>query len=374
MYDLSNENKKWVDEIWTKLDAKLSRTAVSSYEKIPYTTVDGVHNDDSDVIFKWTNGFWPGLMWLMYVGTKNEVYKKTAEHAEEMLDAALAMPEKLSHDVGFMWHISSGINYRLFGGEKSRARTLHAANFLAARYNIRGNYIRVWNGDRVGQVIIDCMMNLPLLYWASEVINDNRYRYIAEAHADNTIKTHIRPDGSVRHIVDLDPTNGDVKEYIGGQGYDADSAWSRGQAWAIYGYALSYIHTGKEEYLDIAKRVANYFIANVADTDYLPRVDFKSPCTEYDTTAGAAAACGLLEIAKCVGEHEKGIYLNAALRMLKALEKNYCDWSETEDSILQHGVEKYHPIEQQCGKPIIYGDYYFAEAIYKLKGFDTLFW
>ena len=374
MYNLNDETKKWVDEIWEKLDTKLSRTAVSSYDKITYTTIDGVHDNAAEIIYRWTNGFWPGLMWLMYVGTKNEVYKKTAEHAEEMLDAALAMPDKLSHDVGFMWHISSGINHRLFGGEKSKARTTLAATHLASRFNIRGNYIRVWNGDRVGQVIIDCMMNLPLLYRESELIGDKRFYYIAEAHADKTIQTHIRPDGSVRHIVDLDPATGEIKEVLGGQGYSADSAWSRGQAWAVYGYVLSYIHTGKQEYLDVAKRVANYFIANVCDTGYIPRVDFKSPCTEPDTTAGAAAACGLLEISKCVPDDEKPMYFNAAIRMLKALEEKYCDWSDTEDSILQYGVERYFPDERRKGLPIIYGDYYFAEAIYKLKGFDMLFW
>lgn len=142
----------------------------------------------------------------------------------------------------------------------------------------------------------------------------------------------------------------------------------------LYGFALSYIHTGKQEYLDTAKKIAHYFIACICD-DYLPKCDFRSPNEPviYDSTAGAIAACGLLEIAKNVPEHEKKIYFNAAVKMLKALEENFCNWEEDEDSILQMGTEAYHREE---GKhiPIIYGDYYFVEAIYKLKGNTTLFW
>lgn len=375
MIKLNIDDKKWVDDIWEKLDEKLFLSAKSCYDKIPYSTKDGKRDSaGNEIIQRWTNGFWPGLMWLMYVGTKKEEYKKTAENAEKMLDEALLQPTKLSHDVGFMWHISSGINYRLFGGEKSLSRTLIAANTLAGRYNSKGNFIRAWNGEgREGQAIIDCMMNLPLLYLASKITKDKRYYYIAEEHADKTIKTHIRDDGSVRHIVDIDPENGEIRDVLGGQGYSPDSAWSRGQSWAIYGYALSYIHTGKEEYLEIAKKVAHYFIANILDS-FIPRVDFRAPAKEHDTTAGAIAACGLIEISKCVGEFEKEIYLNTAIKILKALDEKYCDWSKEEESILSHGVERYFPDERRQGLPIIYGDYYFTEAIYKLKGFEPLFW
>ena len=146
MFKLSQEDRLFVDSIWDKLDAKLSGASVLSRDKLPYSTKDGIHDDlGKDPIYRWTNGFWPGLMWLMYVGTGKGDYRITAENAENMLDAALAMPECLCHDVGFMWHISSGINYRLFGGENSRARTLTAANLLAGRYNCMGKFIRAWN-------------------------------------------------------------------------------------------------------------------------------------------------------------------------------------------------------------------------------------
>lgn len=376
MYNISEADKKWVDEIWAKIDNKLKTVAQLNKDKIPYTTVDGVYNDMAkEDITWWTNGFWPGMMWLMYVGTKNEMYKEVAENAEKMLDAAFEEYDHLHHDVGFMWHISSGINYRLFGGKKSRVRTSIAADMLASRYNASGKYIRAWNEDKVGWVIIDCMMNIPLLYWASEEYKDPRFKYIAMNHADTVMKTHIRPDGSVNHIVDLDPVTGEPKEAFGGQGYELGSSWSRGQAWAIYGYVISYIHTGKQEYLDTAKRVAHYFIANVCD-DWLPKADFRCPDEPviYDSTAGACTACGLLEIARVVPEHEKKLYLNAAVNLIKAMEKNFCNWTEEEQSILQMGTEAYFCRPQGKHAAIIYGDYYFIEAIYKLKGFDMLFW
>ena len=312
-------------------------------------------------------------MWLMYVGTNNEEYKITAEIAEEKLDKALEQTERLHHDVGFMWNISAGVNYRLTQNKKSMQRFLAAANTLAARFNVEGNFIKAWNGeDHVGWTIIDCMMNIPLLYRASDLEKDPRFKYIALRHADKTMQDHIRPDGSVVHIASHDITNGELIETFGGQGYEVGSSWSRGQSWALYGFVLSYIHTGEIRYLDTAKKVAHYFIANVCD-DYLPKCDFRSPEDPviYDTTAGACAACGLIEIAKCVPQYEKKIYLNAALKLLHAMDEKFCDWSEDTDALLLYGTEAY---TNGIHMPIIYGDYFYAEALYKLKGFDMLFW
>lgn len=373
MVTLSETEKQWVDEMWERLDKKLSKTCISARGKLPYTTINGVYDDrQENNVAWWTNGFWGGLMWLMYVGTKNEEYRKTAEITEELLDKAFTQFFGLHHDVGFMWNLTAGVNYRLTGSERSHARFMTAASVLASRYNIKGGFIRAWNGDgHEGWAIIDCMMNIPLLYRAAVDAKDDRFRYIAESHAEKTMKYHVRPDGSVNHINEYDPETGEFLKTFGGQGYGEGSSWSRGQAWAIYGFVLSFIHTGKQEYLDTAKKVAHYFIAAVCD-DYLPKSDFRSPAEPiiYDSTAGMIAACGLIEIAKAVPEFESGLYLNAAIKLLHASEEKFADWTDKEESILRCGSESYH------GKnlPIIYGDYYFAEAIYKLKGFDMLFW
>ena len=182
-YDrLITKNQQWIDAVFGKLDKKLSRLAVKSRNKIPYTTINGEHDnraEGADITW-WTNGFWGGLMWLMYAGTGKECYKLTAERSEALLDVCFTdYVEDLHHDVGFMWHILSGANYRLTGNKRSRNRNLLAAMTLMSRYNVEGNYIRSWNTpwdkvDTSGWTIIDCMMNIPLLYWASKEIGDDR--------------------------------------------------------------------------------------------------------------------------------------------------------------------------------------------------------
>ena len=376
---LIKEHQAWIDETWGKLDKKLSKTAVKSRYKIPYTTINGEHDDQKTKITKWTNGFWGGLMWLMYAGTQKDCYKITAEESERMMDKAFEYMAKLHHDVGFMWHILSGANYRLTGNPDSKNRNLIAAMVLASRYNVRGNFIRAWNGkwmgeDNTGWTIIDTMMNLPLLYWASEETGDERFKYIAIKHADMAMRDHIRADGSVNHIVVHDPEKADtVLGTRGGQGYAEGSCWSRGESWALYGFAISYIHTKEQRYLETSKKVADYFIAETEKTGWLPILDFRQPESPvyYDSTAGAIAACGLIELAKNTEGAEQEKYLLAAINILQAMEKNWCDFSETEDSILQMGSLMY--LKEQH-MPIIYGDYYFAEAILKLKGNDFLPW
>ncbi len=377
-YHLTESDLQWVEETWKKLDHKLYRRAVSSYDKIPYTTYEGKDDDKKDVyIYQWTNGFWPGLMALMYSGTGKEQYLKTAMHIDDLMDKALFEFSGLHHDVGFMWNISSGAVYRLTGDLKERNRFMNAASHLMGRYNEKGRFIRAWNRENTeGWAIIDCMMNIPLLYRATEETGDERFKMVAMSHADTTLQYHLRADGSSNHIVEYDAKNGEgfITNHTG-QGYSEYqmSSWSRGQSWALYGFALSYAHTEKPEYLDAAKKVAHYFIANTAHTDWIPLCDFRAPKEPvyYDTTAGAIAACGLLTIAEHVDEFEKDLYLKSALKLLHAMDEKYCDWTEEEDSILQMGMESYRVGAQL---PLIYGDFFFTEAIYKLKGFENVSW
>jgi len=377
MQAILDKNKGWIDETWAKIETKLRRNSELCRHKIPLKTIDGVYDDHSGgKCAAWTNGFWPGIMWLMYAATKEETFKETAENAENALDTALEDFNCLFHDVGFMWHISAGANFKLTGNEKSKNRNLHAAAVLAARYNVNGEFIKAWNEEGFeGWVIIDCMMNIPLLYWAAEQTNNIAFKQIAMHHADTSLRDHIRPDGSVYHIMDYDIETGECKGPAPStQGYDPEtSSWSRGQAWAIYGYALSYIHTGEQRYLDAAKKVAHYFMTAVVPDDYVPRADFRAPeePVYYDTSAGAIAACGLIEIAKAVPDFEKKMYIQAAINLMKALVDKHCDWSEEEQAILQNSSACY---AKGVHETWIYGEYYFVEAMYKLKGFEPLFW
>lgn len=385
MKNIIAQNQTWIDATWEKVDKKLSRTAVKSRNKIPYTTINGEHDDRVSINPScWTNGFWGGLMWLMYHETGNEEYRKTAERSEELLDSALKDYKSLHHDVGFMWHLTSGANYRLTGNQASCVRNLFAASALFSRYNIDGDFIRAWNGIVDGKAtdgfsIIDCLMNLSLLYWASEEIGDDRFKKIAMRHMEMAMRDHIRPDGSVNHIVNHEVDKIGVKEVLGGQGYTAESCWSRGLAWAVYGCVISYVHAGKSEYLEAAKKTADYFIERCKETNYLPLVDFCAPKEPvyYDSTAGVCAACGMLEIAKYVSEEEGRRYTQEAIHILKAIEKHCCNYEEDQDALVMMGTERYpHNDREMRGvhKPIIYGDFFFVEALTKLRGSDFFIW
>lgn len=376
-YNLENETKKWLDETYEKLKTKLSAECDRIGSKIPYIPEDGVYKEnkaESDIIW-WTNGFWPGMLWQMYHATGEEKYKTAAEGVETELDKAFEIYTGLHHDVGFMWLHSAVADYRITGNERSKARGLHAAHLLAGRYNPRGKFIRSWNRDRSGWVIVDSMMNIQLLFWARDILNDPRFEYVAMDHADTIMEKTVRGDGSCNHVIVLDPTNGDLLDTPGGQGYESGSSWSRGQTWAIYGFALTYRYTGKKEYLETAKKVANYFIAQTDQTGNVALVDFRAPeePVYWDSTAAVCAACGLLEIAEHVNEFEKKFYVDAAVKMLKATDEKFCNWDPEYDSIVQMGSGSYHT-DHDKHVPIIYGDYFFMEAILRLLDKDILIW
>ncbi len=378
---MDENTKKWLDTTWERIDKKMQKAAVRSRDKIPYTAdAKGVHDNmaEQDVTW-WTNGFWGGLMWLLYVDTKNDVYKETALQAEKILDGAFEKYEGLHHDVGFMWHISSGVNYTLHGDRASQLRCLYTADLLAARYNMKGGFITAWNRKEwQGCTIIDTMMNLPHLYWASRDRGTDRYKNVAMAHADMAMRDHVRPDGSINHIVIHDFDTGEVLGIDDGQGYSPESCWSRGQSWALYGFTLSYIHTGKKEYLETAKKAAHYFIAACSVDDWMVKVDFMAPKEPvmYDSTAACCAACGLIELSKLVTEYEKDLYFNAAIKILQKVDEKFCNYDEDTDYLVGYGTHKYPPAGtmKNVHIPIIYGDYYYVEALYKLRGNDLLFW
>ena len=368
------QDQQWLADMKAKLDDKMQYAAAKAKEVdfVPYTTVNGQLTPTE--IGWWTNGFWPATMWQMFRMTGKEIFREEAIRAEKMLDAALINFKRLDHDMGFMWLIQSGVRYQLEKNADSYDRTLYAAIMLAGRFNPNG-FSRAWNGKgNEGWAIVDCMMNLPLLYWASEQTGDPRYRLIAMKHADTTMETFVRPDGSCNHIVIFNPETGEFMDNPGGQGYTSGSSWSRGQTWALYGFVLSYLHTGKRAYLDTAKRVANYFISQVTN-DYLPRCDFRQPADPAlrDNAAGNIAACGLLELAKLVPEAEAESYFNNAVRILKAQVEDAANWEKDDPFVFTKCTVAYHDIP---GRHVTmdYADYFFAKAIGKLCGEKLLFW
>ncbi len=382
------ENRAWAEDTFKKIDTKMSAVTLRSRCKLPDgVDADGVHIDQ---MIKnkngWTNGFWGALNCILYEYTKNEEYLKTAESSQALLDKALVNYPRLDHDVGFIYHILCGSLYKLTGNSDSRTRNLFAAATLSSRFVMGANFIRAWNpwtpGDETAHnwSIIDCLMNLPILYWASEQTGDDRFKRIAMAHADMALRAHLRADGSVAHIVEHDRETGEVVCTYGGQGIAVGSSWSRGQAWGLYGFTLSYIHTGEERYLNAAKQIANYFIANCSD-DWLPRVDFRAPDEPvyYDSTAGACAACGMLELAKRLPENEGGMYANGAINILKAMGDKFANFDPATDDMIGYGTVRYpappYTVENSgIHKSIIYADFFYTEAILKLLGDEFLAW
>ena len=382
-----NSNQEWVGEALEKVREKMQWVSEKNRDKIPYTTgAGGSYDDRSDEsrswgmdngLNWWTNGFWGGIMWLLYQDTGEEKYREIAGISERKLEKCFDQYYGLHHDVGFMYLPTAVADYRLTGNEEGRRIGMHAANLLAGRFNPVGKFIRAWNqnedNDTRGWAIIDCLLNLSLLYWASEESGDPRFRQIAMMHADTVLANFVRPDGSVCHIVEFDPESGRMVKSYGGQGYGDGSSWTRGQGWAVYGFANSYTHTGKKEYLEAARKVADYCIANLPESGIIP-VDFRQPQEPAweDSCAACVIACGLLEVARHVSDSEKEKYENAAVKILRAIAENRADWTENCDAIVQNCTGAYHSPDHHF--TMVYADYYFIEGLYKLAGIGRLLW
>ena len=221
-YQISENEVKWAQEIFALIEKKISAECDRLGSQMPYIPVDGHYQDmGGEHLTWWTNSFWAGILWQMYHAVGDKKYADSAIGLEERLDQALEDYQHLDHDLGFMWS--------------------HAAvAILASRFQPAGNYFRAWNTPGESVAIVDCLMNLPLLYWGSRESGNDSWKRLAMAHADTALKEILRPDGSSNHIVKYDTETGEIVEKPGGQGYGEGSSWTRGLAWAIYGMSLSY--------------------------------------------------------------------------------------------------------------------------------------
>jgi unsaturated chondroitin disaccharide hydrolase len=378
---MSTEIKEntWADEAWNKALNKTLSNSERIGAEFPHASQGGRYILETPSW--WTAGFWPGMLWQLYAGSGEAGLRQLAEQCEARLDDVLNAYEKLDHDLGFMWILTSVASYKLTGNTESRTRALKAANYLMGRFNLKGRYIRAWNPwregeDNSGVAIIDCCMNMSLLFWASAETGDPRYRHVAEAHMDTVLEHFIRPDGSVYHIVNFDPHTGEVAEFRGGQGYAPESAWSRGAAWAIYGLALAYHHTGNKDYLYASQKVAHFFLTRLPE-DQVPQWDFRAPAEIgdlRDSSAGSCAASGLLLLATLVDDVEASVYKTGAERILESLFRNYGTWDNPdEEGLLLHGTSNY-PENRNIDVPLIYGDFFYVEALARLKGKGPFYW
>ncbi|MDO7906855.1 glycoside hydrolase family 88 protein [Paenibacillus sp. JX-17] len=365
----------WLQTAWSEAEAAVLRTARRIGGGFPHVVLNGRYDEREPEW--WTAGFWPGLLWLVDLEHPELQLAERAARCEEQLGAVLDDPEKVDHDLGFIWLLSGVASYRATGHADSRRRALLAANLLAARYNVTGAFIRAWNFpspfmDTRGVAIIDSMMNLPLLYWATEETGDPRYAALAVRHANTVAETFVREDRSIRHVVEFDLSSGNMQREHGGQGFGAGSAWARGTSWALHGFALAYGYTGDLRHLAIAENTADFFLEELGG-EAVPCWDFRAPSGHreaWDSSAAAIAASGLLELERysARGEH----YGAAARNLVRRLHEDYTQRDGDSEGILTHGTVHY-PEQLYVNHSIIYGDYFYVESLAKLRGHQGLF-
>ncbi len=329
----------------------------------------------------WMASFWTGELWLAYVVTKDDFFKEAAEKHLASFRHRLDNNIDLSHDLGFLYTLSARTQYQLTGDEKARQLGLEAADKLIERFNTVGEYIQAWKAighkEEAGRFIVDCMMNLPLLYWATYESGNPRYAEIANKHAHTTLKYIVRPDYSTVHTYFLNPETGEDIGPKTQQGYADGSLWSRGQAWAIYGFTLAANWSNDSSFESAAMKIADRFLEEITP-DYVPLWDFRldeDAIQCVDTSAGAIAAMGMWQLAKRLTDIKQAEhYRSEAIRLIDALLGAAFDIESKLVNGLLRGSTYHANIPAHTEQFMLFGDYYFFEALINQSGQDVDFW
>ncbi|QZE14638.1 glycoside hydrolase family 88 protein [Halosquirtibacter laminarini] len=326
----------------------------------------------------WTSGFFPGSLWYLYELTGDKVWENRAMKVNKTIEAV--QYNKDHHDVGFMIYCSFGNGYRLTDNPEYKSIIINAAKSLSTRFRPKVGCIQSWDVNRGWQakrgwqcpVIIDNMMNLELMFEASKISGDNTFRDIAIKHANTTLDHHFRPDYSSYHVVDYDSITGQVRSRVTAQGFADESAWARGQAWALYGYTVCYRETKDPRYLDQANAVANFVLSHPRlPKDLIPYWDFDCtdiPNTYRDASAAAVIASGLYELST-YNKGDAQVKLRAAAdKMVESLssDKYRAKLGENNNFLLMHSVGSI-PHGAEIDVPLNYADYYFLEALVRKR-------
>ncbi len=314
----------------------------------------------------WTMGFWPGILWYAYEASGDAALETAARGYTEALDFIARQPA-YDHDIGFIMFPSFGNGFRLTGDPAYKEAVLATAERLAALFNPAVGTILSWPREVPNfgghNTIMDNMLNLETLFWAAENGGDPAWKDIAITHADTTMRYNFRPDGTSYHVAVYDAETGAHKYSCTHQGYADDSMWARGQAWGIYGYTMVYRFTREPRFLDFAQKIADVYLARLPE-DKVPYWDFcdpEIPNASKDASAAAVVASALLELST----YTDGKYRADAEAMLRSLYENYRA-PEGCDSFLLHSTG-HHPAGKEIDYSIVYADYYFIEALLRLK-------
>jgi unsaturated chondroitin disaccharide hydrolase len=322
---------------------------------------------------EWTSSFWTGMLWLAYEVTGKGKYREAAEKQLKSYKERLENRDHTdTHDLGFLYTLSCVAAYRLTGSEEARDTALKAADMLMERYYEKAGIIQAWGDlkdpEQQGRMIIDCCMNLPLLHW-SVPYGRQGYRAAAIFHADRAAEHIVREDASSYHTFYMDVETGKPKYGKTAQGYSDNSCWARGQAWGIYGFALSYRYTQDSKFTDLAVKLANYFLNRLPeDSICYWDLAFTEGGEERDSSAAAIVACGLLELAKYLPltDPNREVYERAASVIIRELSLNYTTKNcKHSNGILLHAVYSKPAVDgvDECN---IWGDYFYFEALVRL--------
>ena len=335
----------------------------------------------------WTTGFWTGEIWLAYEFTGDERLKEAAliqcDSFYERITKGISIA---SHDMGFLYSLSCVAAYKLTGNEKAKEAALMAADNLTTMFREKGNFIQSINqpdNKLEYRMIVDTLLNLPILYWASEVTGDAKYRDIAVTHFRTTANVLLRTDGSVSQAARFDNETGAHLLNYTRQGYSDTSAWSRGQAWAVYGPAISYKYTSLQECKDMYAKTAPYFMEHLPEdmVAYFDLCFTEGDEWPRDSSAAAIAACGMLEMAKYLEDEEAEYYVSSAKKIMKSLYDNYMVRDNSKSNgLLLHGTycckTDFNAMRTDLGKDecTSFGDYFFMEALLRLHKDWEMYW
>jgi unsaturated chondroitin disaccharide hydrolase len=323
----------------------------------------------------WTAGFWPGILWYEYEYTKDETWMNKADSFQHSL-LPLLDSSPIDHDLGFVIYNSFGNGYRLTKNEAYKKTLLRASDSLATLFNPKVGTILSWPRAVPGvdwplrhNTIMDNMINLELLFWASKNGGSQKLYDMAVSHATVTMNNHFRPDNTSYHAVVYDTATGKKVRGITHQGLNDSSMWARGQSWAIYGYTMVYRETKKPEFLDFAQKVTDVYLKDLPE-DMVPYWDFNAPDipnAPKDASSACVVASALLELATYVSDKDKAtLYRNTAEQMLVSLSSNKYQSRDVNDAFLLHSTG-HKPAGGEIDASIIYADYYYLEALLRAK-------
>lgn len=320
---------------------------------------------------EWCSGFWPGVLWYDYELTGDTLVRQMADRYTEEL-AYLSERPVFDHDLGFLMICSYGNGYRLTADSTYRRVLLNSADSLATLYNPHVGTLLSWprNVEMFGghNTIMDNMINLEMLFWASKHGGDKYLYDIAVKHAETTMEHHFRPDGTCYHVAVYDPEDGHFIKGVTHQGYSDSSTWARGQAWAVYGYTMVYRETRDKRFLDFACKVTDAYLSRLPE-DKVPYWDFDDPAIPQaprDASAAGVVASALLELQGYVGGEKGAEYRRNAVEMLASLNSPAYRSGSKRCSFLDHSTG-HHPAGSEIDASIIYADYYYIEALARLK-------